>query len=389
MEICSHFTVCGGCRTQDIPYAEQVQIKEEAVRSLFSPQKSLPILQSNSPWHYRNKMELSFAEKKDGSRYLGLRASGPMGGRVFNLTECHLCPPWMVKARNSVFDWWQKSEARAYFAPQDLGTLRTLTLREGIAGERMVMLTISGNEAFGLSEEDVASFAQAFDSTLALSSIVLQKQVIKKKSPTRFVESILYGNDHLMEQIALDREYAFKVRPTAFFQPNQFTASMLYQRALELAQLEPEDLVLDLYCGTATLGILAASSCAQVVGVELNPQAILDAKENICNNQIANMEVIEADVAKIKPEDLPFQPTVIFVDPPRSGLTPKAIKQLVGFRAKKIIYISCNPKTQKENVMQLEAEGYSIEQMQPIDQFPHTLHIENIITLTKLPQSNS
>lgn len=378
---CSQFGICGGCLFQLLPYEEQINNKQLFVKEQFkfSEMPILPIISAPSPWHYRNKMEFSFSQSLKGEKFLGLMMRNKRG-RVVNVEECLIAPPWFSSMRQRVYVWWLNSDLDAYHHYKDRGSLRTLTLREGArTGQKMVVLTISGNVAFALSQEQVESFREACLSERKIDSVILRKQIIAKKQPTRFEEKILFGKDYITESM---REFRFKIRPSSFFQPHTAAAERLYHEALQLIQLSENDRLLDLYCGTGTVGIFAAKRVQAVMGIELNKDAVEDAKENISLNQIINMKVIQGDVATSLPQD--FQPTAIIVDPPRAGLSKEALAQIAGLGSEKILYISCNPVTQAENIKELLKSGYRTTAIQPVDQFPHTPHVENIVALRKL-----
>ncbi len=334
---CSHFGTCGGCRFQNVPYDEQLEQKELMVRELF--EQTSPIIGCANPWNWRNKMEFSFSQNKAGERFLGLMMRAKRG-RVVNLTECHLTNPWFIETLQNVYHWWEQSGANAYFPPANVGSLRTLTVREGIqTGERMVMLTISGDDP--LDPEQIEGFKEAVGE---IDSCILRTQYIARKTPTRFEQLLLTGKDHI-EELLHDEEgkpYRFKIRAASFFQPNTLQAEILYQKALELI---PEGRIFDLYCGTGSIGIFAAQRATEVIGIELNPEAVSDARENIALNGVTNMEILEGDVEKLL-GGLP-QPDCVVLDPPRAGLSKKALDQLQNYCPQKIIYISCNPNSQK------------------------------------------
>ena len=373
---CSHFGKCGGCKYQHIPYDEQLAQKEAFVRSLFASDVD-PILPCEPPWRYRNKMEFSFSQARSGEKFLGLMRKR---GRVENLGECHLTSSWFIEILEHVRVWWEESGLDAYYPPKNLGALRTLTVREGIyTGEKMVFLTVSGNPEYALDEAQIEGFVDAVGEVDAL---LLRTQIIAKKTPTRFEERLLAGKAAIHEQMhdAKGNAYTFRIRANAFFQPNTRQAEALYQLALEYAELGSDETVLDLYCGTGTLGIFAARRVKNVVGVEIVPEAVLDAQENLQLNAVDNMEVLEGDVGKMGRD---FAPTTVIVDPPRPGLEPKALENVLSFSPQKIVYISCNPVTQAENCKELVEAGYEIVRLQPVDQFPHTPHVENIAILHK------
>lgn len=373
LALCPHFGICGGCSSQDVPYSEQLIQKEAFISSLFSHPID-PIIPCTPPWHYRNKMEFSFSQAKSGEKFLGLMRKR---GRVENLSTCYLTNPWFSETLIRVRAWFETSGLSAYHPRANKGTLRTLTLREGIyTKERMVVLTL----AEPLNEELQHAFVECVE---ACDTILLRHQIIAKKTPTRFEEKILTGSGVIHEKIhdVRGNSFIFRIRPASFFQPNTRQAEVLYRLALECAELTSEETLFDLYCGTGTLGIFASHSVKCVKGIEIVPEAVDDAKANIALNHISNMEVKVGDVGKIEGED---SPSTVIVDPPRPGLSPSAISYLIGLNAKKIVYISCNPVTQASNCQQLESAGYRIERIIPVDQFPHTPHVENIAFLRKI-----
>ena len=366
---CQHFGQCGGCKLQDIPYAEQTARKEEQVRQLFG--QAEPIVVCENPWRYRNKMEFSFSQDLAGNRYLGLMMRR---GRVVDLQECHLCSEWMMETLEAVRSWWVKSGLNAYHARSDRGSLRTLTLREGKrTGDRLAMLTLSGNPDYGVSDEQLEVLVTA----LPNMTVVAQTQHIKKGTPTRFTERLLAGPPAIRETLS---GLHFQVSATAFFQPNPIQAERLYALALDAANIGPHTTVFDLYCGTATIGMLAAQRARRVIGIELNERSVADGRANIELNQLNNIELHSGDVGEVL-ATLDERPDVVLLDPPRAGLDSQARQQVAALCASKIVYVSCKPETQADDVHFLTEVGYQLKSAQPVDQFPHTPHIENIVLL--------
>ncbi|MCP5504920.1 MAG: 23S rRNA (uracil(1939)-C(5))-methyltransferase RlmD [Chlamydiales bacterium] len=381
---CKHAGTCGGCTWQQKAYLAQLQTKEKQIETLFG-KKPLPIIPAEEPWHYRNKMEYTFSQNKEGKKFLGLIIARSKG-RVLNLEECHLTSPWFIEVLTAVRHWWEKSSLKAYHAYTDQGTLRTLTLREGKrTGDKMVFITISGNPDFMINKTEIESFKKAVLDALPdeSPSVFLRIQRIAKGTPTTFYEMHLHGPDLIEETLHVKgRELTFKISPDSFFQPNPFQAEKLYTEALKLADPEPSATFFDLYCGTATLGIVFAPYVKKVVGIELSPYAICDAEVNIQENNLSNITLHKGDVGKVLSQ-LSEAADIAIIDPPRSGLDPTAIKNLIKLSPKKIVYISCNPLTQSQNISELIAAGYSLKALQPVDQFPHTHHLENIAVLEK------
>lgn len=344
-------------------------------------------------------MEFSFSANKAGEKFLGLMIDSSHGN-VLNLTECHLVQGWFIEALKAVRRWWEGSELLAYHPYKNTGSLRTLMVRGGLrTDERMIMLTVSGNPEFALHKHQLEGLVLALRSAIEPSggsgklSIFMQIQQIAKGRPTEFFEMLLYGPDTIQEILHIKRESAentlkFNISPTAFFQPNTSQAERLYSQVIALANIPSDAVVYDLYCGTGTLGICMAQHVKEVIGVELSPEASLDAKANISLNKISNMRIITGAVgevlSKIYEENVIPPPDVVVVDPPRMGLEPQAIRLLLTLKPSKIAYVSCNPATQSANIKELVAAGYQLESLQPVDQFPQTVHIENIAILTRL-----
>lgn len=393
---CLHFSVCGGCRLQHLSYENQLIFKENFVRTLFAPwaenAQFFPIIGAESPWTYRNKMEFSFSQNKSGDPFLGLMMAR---GRVVDLQECHLVNEWFVTALDAVRNWWKSTAITAYNPYKDTGSLRTLTVREGLSsGDRFVFLTVSGNPDYALHKNDLHSFVEAL--TLAITpttpgsklGISLRIQQAIKGQPTQFFEMPLAGPDYVRETLQVgSTTLDFQISPVAFFQPNPKQAEKLFSRAIEMADLKNDAVVYDLFCGTGTLGICAAPHAKQVVGIEWIPEAVYDARANAAANGLENTTFLEGDVHTLLREIIDTSrfpsPDLVFVDPPRAGLGEKALATLLEIAPPTIVYISCNPKTQAEDVKVL-SQKYQVVEVQPVDQFPQTPHIENIVLLKRL-----
>jgi len=402
---CKHFGVCGGCRWQQMPYEQQVHFKENYVRNCY---KSIttdevvfkPLIPAVSEWEYRNKMEFSFSSDSKNNQYLGLIMDSSQG-RVMNLTECHLVSPWFSNLLESLREWWGRSGLDAFHPYRDTGALRTLVLRESKSvGDRMVMLTVSGNPDYAMNKSQIEGFVSAVIQSAtpidrkAKLSIFLRIQQVAKGMPTNFYEMLLYGPDHIREslKVQLDpgetpQEFFFHVSPTAFFQPNPKQAEKLYSTALQMAGIEEESIVYDLYCGTGTMGLCAAKKAKQVIGIEVSPESALDARTNAALNEIENITILSGAVRhilrQITDEKKYPKPDIVLVDPPRPGLDPIAMRGLLALDADRIVYVACNPETQAENISEIIKQGYKLVAVQPIDQFAQTAHIENIAVLEK------
>lgn len=394
--MCAHAPECGGCAFQHWDYKAQLRHKEGEIKKEFhilcdeDRPKLYPIVGCSDPWRYRNKMEFSFSENQKGEKFLGLMMAG-YRSRVVDLKECFLVSPWFSEVVASVKTWWGKSGLHAYRHHLDFGHLRTLTLRESKQGRgKMVILTVSGRAEFGLKKSEIKEFIEAVKriSPEEHLSIFLQIHQMTKGRASQFFEMLLHGPDHITEKLAIEvenetRELEFKISPTSFFQPNTLQAQRFISLGLGLSRHIKGGKVLDLYCGAATLGLYAALTAKEVLGIELNRYSVFDAKWNQEVNHIENFSIKQGDVASVLEQMTPFHPDVVIVDPPRAGLGPKAVEQVLKLSPNEIVYVSCNPKTQAADISELKREGYQLKALQPVDQFPHTPHVENIAILER------
>lgn len=405
---CLHFGICGGCRWQHIPYHQQLAYKEayikECFSSLLTPELTIhPINACEEPWGYRNKMEFSFSSNQAGEKFLGLMMDASKG-KVLNLTECHLVHGWFVDALKAVRDWWENSTIDAYHPYRNTGSLRTLILREGFrSGERLAMLTVSGNPDYAIRQDDLRALAAALQRAVGVGagqkplSIFLRIQQIAKGRPTEFYEMQLDGSDTIQETLYITKDrhkeaLKFNLSPSAFFQPNPLQAEKIYSYVLQLANIPSDAVVYDLYCGTGTLGICLAKHVKEVIGIELSAESAHDAKENIKLNHLENVRIFKGAVGDVLGKmqhqaDIP-PPDVVVVDPPRAGLDPDSIRLLQALKPSTLVYVSCNPATQASNIADFIKGGYRLECLQPVDQFPQTVHVENIAILRWEPTGN-
>ncbi|MDF2577866.1 MAG: rumA1 [Chlamydiales bacterium] len=403
---CKHFGVCGGCRWQHMSYEGQLRYKQQGVYALFQP--LLPSEQLNqvfhtiapceSPWHYRNKMEFSFNHVGvEETPVLGLIELGRKQ-RVGNLTMCPISQPWMAEVLDVVRGWWAESGLKAYSVTRNIGALKTLTVRQGIrTGDKMLILTATNQGGVEVTAEHKERFVEAlrsfFGQAFSHVSIYFCLHIAQRGQPTRWDYQHLAGPAEIRETLYSKKgdgsiqNLTFSISPSAFFQPNTLQAEKLYTLALEKAQIKPDNTVYDLYCGTATFGLFASSYGKHVYGVELNAHAVADGNKNIQTNGLGDrIQLTVGDVGEVlrtwKMQGNIPKPDVVLVDPPRAGLSPQALQHLTMLMAEKIVYLSCNPTTQAENVKYLLQAGYQIEFIQPVDQFPQTPHIENIVILS-------
>lgn len=382
---CKHFGVCGGCKWQFLDYADQCKVKEQQVKDAveriggLSPELVKSIIPNESPWFYRNKMELSFGSSPDGKAMLGFYPPG-YHYEVFDLEECFLQSTLLPEIVKKVRDFANEHAIPVYNSHTHEGLLRSLTIREGKnTGEAMVILTTST----GVFDHKNA-FADLFKDDPRITSVYWNSVYQVPGQPTWIEENLLTGKEFLTEALILEngQRLEFDILPQAFFQTNTKQAEVLYSKTLEMAELSGEEVVFDLYCGTGTIGLFCAHKAKQVIGIEVNESAVESARSNALRNKITNANFYLGGVEQ-RLEGLKEKPHVVIVDPPRAGLGDKVVEQCAAFRADKIVYVSCNPTTLARDLKRFAELGYTTKIIQPVDMFPQTYHVENIALLTR------
>lgn len=382
---CPHFGICGGCTWQFLSYEDQLFYKQHIVSESLEHLGGIkdfpisPIIGCPDPWYYRNKMEFSFAVDSNNHALLGLHPKG-YHYDVTDLQVCFLPHPSYALLVKALIAWVRENNISIYEPRSDQGLLTNAVIRHNQQDEFMVHLISK--------EGKLTAIADLKEKVSAIANVqcALHTEVMSKKGkPTTRASTSLWGKAYIAEALALADPWQtlhFDIYPEAFFQPNPRQAVLLYQQALNFAQITAEDIVLDLYCGTGTLGLFASRKAKEVIGIDNVPDAIKSAQENAAKNACTNAQFHVGDAGEVL-HQLKLTPSIAIVDPPRAGLLPEAIAEIVAMPLKRLVYISCNPTTQARDVKILIASGYALEHIQPVDMFPHTYHIENIVVLTK------
>lgn len=397
--MCDHFGICGGCKWQNLPYSEQLKAKQQQVFDQLTrigkielPEFS-PIMGSVHTKAYRNKLEFGCANKRwytaeelqDMPEGIGL-TEGAIGfhitgafDKIYPIEKCWLMDNLQNEIRNSIRNYALENNLTFFDLRQQHGLLRDIMVRNSNTGEWMVLIQfhydVEGDEqrALGLMQHLADSFPQ-------ISSLLY---VNNQKGNDTFndLDLILFkGNDHIFETM---EDLRFKVGPKSFYQTNTEQAYHLYDVARRFANLTGEELVYDLYTGTGTIANFVAKRAKKVIGIEYVPEAIEDAKVNSEINKIQNTLFYAGDMKDILTESFVQEhgrPDVIITDPPRAGMHPDVVNVILGAHPKRIVYVSCNPATQARDLALLDVD-YKVEAVQPVDMFPHTPHVENVVLL--------
>ena len=375
--VCEHFSYCGGCKWQNMEYAIQKKYKEDQVRDALIHLGGIadppvePIIEAKKVYYYRNKMEFSFQVGREGELQLGLHVAGRFRD-VFQLTDCHLQSEISNDIVNYVRKRCDELGLPAYDIVKHEGYMRFLVVREGKFTNETLVNLVTGAGDYPQIEELAIEIGQKFDNVVSVSHTVNDKKANIAKGDR---EKIIFGSDHIHEQLGNRK---FRISANSFFQTNSYQVQRLYDLAVELAEPNELDNMIDLYTGTGTIAIYFAGLVKKVIGVETVVEAVADAKINAKQNGVENCEFITADVEEYLSEysETGEKIDLLLVDPPRAGCHPKAIKSILKLKPKKIVYISCNPATLARDIQLLTEEAYNLDKAIPVDQFPQTYHIE-------------
>ena len=380
---CSHFGFCGGCSSQNLSYEKQLELMTEQVKKLFeeggvSTGEFLGIEGSPAEWEYRNKMEFTFGDmEKGGELTLGMHMKGQSFG-VITVNECCLVDEDFRKVLELTQEYFRGKKLPYYRIMSREGYLRHLVVRKGFkTGELMVNLVTTTQIDFDLSEYVELLKAQQYKGTL--KSVLHTENNSFSDAVVPEKVNLLYGQNYIMEELL---GLKFKISPFSFFQTNTLGAEKLYSIVRDFMGDADNKVVFDLYCGTGTIGQIAAGKASKVIGVELIEEAVVAANENAKLNGLTNCNFIAGDVAEVI-KTVKDKPDIIILDPPRSGVHPKALDYVIKFNAKDIIYVSCNPKTLVVDLKVLEQAGYKVEKTLLKDMFPNTPHVETVVKLVK------
>jgi 23S rRNA (uracil1939-C5)-methyltransferase len=379
---CDHYPACGGCRFQDLAYEAQIAAKHDQVRDALQRIGGLtdpplePIVAAEEVFHYRNKLEYSFTQTPAGPA-LGFHKAGRWD-EVLEIEKCWLTTDLGNAIRNAVRDWARAEHLEAYDQEHQTGYLRHLVVREGRnTGQTLVMLVTAPGERF--ERDELVDTLRRFPEVRSIHWAVNDTPA----EVTNLPSTLLWGDEAIEEELLGLR---FRVRPNAFLQTNTGMAERLYALAREAAAVRRDETVYDLYCGIGTIGLTLARDALTVWGVEVSEESVACAIENAELNGIANAAFFAGEVGRSLEElaERAGPPDVVVVDPPRAGLSGKAVRRIGRLGPKRVVYVSCNPTTLAGNVKELERDWQlQLERVTPVDMFPHTPHVEAVALLTR------
>ncbi len=393
---CPHFGTCGGCKWQILPYEDQLKAKQDQVYNnllrigkVELPEVS-PIIGSKNIIRYRNKLEFTFSNKKwltyeqvaSGANFenedmnaLGFHIPG-MFDKVLDIDQCFLQDEICDRIRHCIKDYAKAHQLPFFDLRNKEGFLRTIVVRTASTGEVMLTVVFFHED----KEKREALLNHLVEQFPQITSLIY---VINGKCNDTITDQetfVFKGRDHIFEEM---EGLKFKIGPKSFYQTNSPQAYELYKVAREFAHLTGNERVYDLYTGTGTIACFVAKYAKSVIGIEYVPEAIEDAKVNAKNNNIGNTEFFAGDMKNILTGDFICEhgkPDVIITDPPRDGMHPDVVETILNAEPQRIVYVSCNPATQARDLNLLDSK-YKVTAIQPVDMFPHTHHVENVVAL--------
>ncbi len=380
---CPHFGQCGGCTYQNIPYKEQIKLKEKQIRQMMDEAVDGTYIwegvkESPAKEAYRNKMEFSFGDEyKDGPIALGMHRRGSFHD-IVNVTDCKIVDEDYRKILACTLDHARKSGLPYFHRMRHTGYFRHLLVRKAVkTGEILIDLVTTSQSA-----DDFEVWVKAL-LDLPLEGRIAGILHTRNDGVADVVKNegteILYGQDYFYEELL---EMKFKITPFSFFQTNSLGAEVLYETVREYVGDTKDKVIFDLYSGTGTIAQILAPVAEKVVGVEIVEEAVEAAKENAKLNRLDNCTFWAGDVLKVI-DSLEEFPDLIVLDPPRDGVNPKALEKIIGFGVERIVYIACKPTSLVRDLEMLQGRGYQVERIACVDLFPGTYHVETIVSIQR------
>ena len=382
---CSTYKRCGGCSLRHIEYQYTLKIKQRMVQNLINKSMKKPInvnetIGMEHPYYYRNKLQYPIGVDQNNKAIMGVFAKRTH--EIIPVNNCIIQNEKAEKIAKYIFELIKKYNISAYNEKNQTGQIRHIVIKIGVKTDEVMCIIVTNDKKIEKEEKIVEDIISEFPDVKTIVKNINNKNTNVILGNENMV---LYGSGYIFDKLG---DYKFKISPNSFYQTNPKQTEILYNIAIN-SIMEDKDylkdkIALDLYCGIGTIGIFSAKYFKEIYGIEIIEQAIEDAKENAKINQINNIKFYSGDVEKILPELIKnekIKPDVIFVDPPRKGLDSRTIEILNKIKPERIIYISCNPATMARDLKILE-ECYIIKEIQPVDMFPFTSHVECVCVLT-------
>ena len=367
---------CGGCQYQGVPYEKQLSEKQKAVRQLMQPFcKTAEITGMQDPYHYRNKVHAVFARKKDGTIISGVYEEGTH--RVVPVEACQIEDEKADAIINDIRGLLKSFKIKTYNEDTGYGLLRHVLIRRGFSTGEIMVVLVTGSPIFPSKNNFVKALRKAHPE---ITTVVLNVNDRQTSMVLGEREKPIFGPGFIKDRLC---GCMFRISPKSFYQVNPVQTEILYQTAIDYAGLTGKETVIDAYCGIGTIGLIAAKKAGKVIGVELNKDAVKDARINAKENKITNVAFYQGDAGRFMVEMAAKgeKADVVFMDPPRAGSDERFLSSVVKLSPKKVIYISCNPETLARDLKYLTKHHYKVEKIQPVDMFPFCDHCETVCEL--------
>ena len=377
---CPVYKKCGGCQLQNLSYPEQLEFKQRKVEKLLKRFCTVEqIIGMKTPYHYRNKVQAAFYTDKKGKIISGVYQSG--SHHVVGIDSCQTEDVIADKIIVAVRKLLPSFRMTTYNEDTGKGFLRHILVKRGFATNQIMLVLVTGTPVFPSKNNFVKAILKQFPE---ITTIVQNINPYRTNLVLGDNQKVLYGKGYIEDILCGCR---FRISPKSFYQINPVQTEVLYGKAIEFANLKGNETVLDTYCGIGTIGIIAAKNGAgNVIGAELNGDAVRDAIVNARANNLKNIRFYKADAGEFMREaaDEDEKPDVVFMDPPRAGSDRKFLNSLIKMSPKKVVYVSCNPETLARDLAYLTQNSpYKAQKIQPVDMFPHTAHIETVVLLSR------
>lgn len=377
---CTTYKRCGGCSLRHIKYEETLKIKQDIVQNLVNKTLDKKIEVNNvigmkHPFYYRNKLQYPVGRDKNKAPVMGVFANRTH--EIIPVESCLIQNKEAEKVAKEIFGFIKENDISIYDEKTRRGAIRHIIVKIGVKTNEIMCIIVTNEEKIDKENELVEEITAKFPNVKTVIKNINNKNTNVILGDTNI---ILYGDGYIFDKLG---EYTFKISAKSFYQTNPVQTEVLYNKAIEFAKLDKEDVLCDLYCGIGTIGIFASNKVKQVYGIEIVEEAVGAAKENAKINNVDNIEFIAGDVEKAFKELIEkrnVQPSAIIVDPPRRGLDEVTINKMLELEVDRLVYVSCNPATMVRDMKMLE-EKYEVKEIQPVDMFPYTSSVECVAVL--------
>lgn len=375
---CSVSKKCGSCQYQGVPYKEQLSAKQKRMKKLLGKFANVkPIIGMDDPFYYRNKVHAVFDRDKKGNIICGTYEAKTH--KVVPIEECMIEDKISQEIIRTIRDMLKSFRIKTYDEDTGYGLLRHVLVRRGFSTDEIMVVLVIGSPIFPSKNNFVKALRKKYPQ---ITTVVLNVNDKKTSMVLGERDIVIYGKGYIRDTLC---GCTFRISPQSFYQVNPVQTEILYKTAIEYAGLGRKETVIDAYCGTGTIGLVAAKRAKNVIGVELNPDAVRDARINAKENKITNARFYQGDAGEFMENmaENGEHADVVFMDPPRTGSDKKFISSVIKLNPSRIVYISCGPETLARDLEYLTKHGYDVRKIQPVDMFSFTDHCENICLLTK------